>query len=364
MSWKREASTLWSNLRGDGLGMALRYVAFRWQFSVHSLPVSWAMSRLAPYPVLLETEISTACDLKCQMCELSLGHKIWGQPAKLMPYEDIMKILDQFPRLIWWDWTGIGEPLLHPRFLDIVREVKRRRLYVECFDHFGRWGKEVTDFILDHKLNRVQPSIDGATKETYEGIRRGGNFDTVCNNLRYLFDEKRRRKSPLPIVDAHYIVQESNIHEMVPFVSLLRELAGDQRVGCQFTEVLREIDGLAAKKVPITGKHIAEVAAEGTRQNVQVWINRNAAGRVKADMRNCSSHWMPFVTVDGFVYPCCSQNERGDRKWQNDRAMGNVFQRHFREIWKGKPYTELRRKMRNGETPDYCEECPVFKARR
>lgn len=27
------------------------------------------------------------------------------------------------------------------------------------------------------------------------------------------------------------------------------------------------------------------------------------------------------------------------------------------------PYAELRRKMRKGETPDYCEGCPVFVAR-
>lgn len=364
MSLAREVSTLYANWRGDGPGMMLKYAAFRWVFSVHWRPVSWLVNVLHPYPILLETEISTACNLKCAMCELSLGHKRWGQPARLMPYEDVVKILDEFPHLIFWDFTGIGEPLLHPRFLDIVREVKRRGVYLECFDHFGLWDERITDFMLDHKLNRVQPSIDGATKETYESIRRGGNFDTVCHNLRYLFDEKRRRKSPLPIIDAHYIVQESNRHEMVPFVRLMRDLAGEQRVGIQFSEMLRNIEGLPAKKVSITGQHIAEVMAEGRRQKVQIWVNRNAEGRPKADMRDCSSWTMPFLTVDGFVYPCCSQNERGDRKWQNDRSMGNVFRQSFRDIWRGPRYTELRRKMRRGETPEYCRGCPVYVAKK
>ena len=363
MSWKREGSTLYANWRGDGVKMAAKYAAFRYLFSVHSLPVAWLLNRLSPYPILLEIETSTACDLRCTMCELSLGHKRWGQPAKLMPYDDIVKVLDQFPALIWYDCTGIGEPLLHPRFLDMVGEAKRRGLYTECFDHMGNWDEDVTDFIIDHKLNRVQPSVDGATKETYESIRRGASFETMCHNIRYLFAEKKRRGTHLPIVDFHMIVQEANIHEMPDFVNLVRSLAGDQRVGIQFTEVLREIDGLDAKKVPIDEAWMRVVEERAKSLGVQVWFNRNSEGRPKADMRQCNAWHMPFITVEGFVYPCCAQNERGDRKWQNDRSMGNIFKQSFKEIWNGPRYTELRRKMRKGETPDFCEKCPVFESK-
>lgn len=358
----RELSTLYANLRGEGLGMAAKYAAFRWLFSVHSRPAAWALSHLAPYPVLLEVEISTACNLSCAMCELSLGYERWGQPARFMSYENVIGVLDQFPHLIWCDWTGIGEPLLHPRFLEIVAEFKRRQLYVECFDNFTGWDERITDFMLEHRLNRVQPSVDGATKQTYEHIRVGADFDVVCRNLRYLFDQKRRRKSPLPIIDMHYIVQESNHHEMEEFVRLTRSLAGDQRVGVQFTEMLRNISGLSAKKVAITDRDISQVLRAGREEGVQVWVNRNAEGKPKADMRRCNAWYMPFITVDGFVYPCCAENERGDRKWQNDRAMGNILTQPFRSIWTGGPYTALRRLMRQGGTPPYCEGCPVFKA--
>lgn len=364
MSLSREWSTLYANWRGDGIGMAAKYAAFRWIFSVHWRPVSWLLNVLHPHPVILEVEISTACDLKCRFCELSLGHKRWGQPAKLMPYDDLMRTLDQFPNLIWFDWTGIGEPMLHPRFLDIMIEVKRRGLYVEAFDHMNGWDERVTDFMLDHKLNRIQPSMDGATKETYEYLRVGGNFDKVCHNLRYLFAEKRRRKSPLPIVDMHYIVNSDNEHEMADFVRLVRDLAGEQRAGIQFTEVLYEFEGIQTRKVPITERRIREVMAEGRKQGVQVWINRNAEGRTKADMRDCNAWHSPFIFVDGTVVPCCARNESGNRRWQVERAMGNIFQQSFKEIWNGKAYTELRRKMRKGETPDYCDGCPVFKAKK
>lgn len=363
MSWQREVSTLYANLRGDGIGMAANYVAFRALFKVHSLPVSWLLSRWAPYPLMLEVEVSTACDLRCRQCELGTPSN-WGQPPKLMPYDDFIRILDQFPRLIFLDLTGIGEPILNPRFLDMVREVKRRGIWIEGFDHFGRWDEKVTDFMLDVKFNRIQPSIDGATKETYEFIRRRANFDVVCKNLRYLFQQKKERRCLLPTVDFHYIVMDHNEHEMVPFVRLVRELADDQRVGLQFTEILREFPGIEAKKVPITEQRMAEVRAEARRQRVQVWFNRNSAGREKADMRQCSAYLMPFTFISGDVVPCCAMNEAGDRPGQINRSMGNVFHQPFRDIWHGPSYTELRRKMRRGETPEYCVGCPVYKAKK
>lgn len=361
VSLSREVSTLYANFRGAGIGMAAKYAVFRALFSVHNRPVAWALNRLHPYPILLEVEISTACDLRCTMCENPV--RTWGAKKQLMAYEDLVRVLDEFPNLIWIDITGIGEGLVHPRFLDMVGEIKRRGLYLELFDPFHRWTPSVTDFMLDVGLNRIQPSVDGATTRTYEAIRIGAEFRVVCDNLRYLFREKARRKSPLPIVDFHYIVQESNEHEMVAFVDLVRDLASGQRVGIQFTEILREFPGIQAKKVPITEQRMAEVFARARQEGVQVWFNRNSEGRHKADMRQCNAWYMPFIFVDGTVVPCCAQNEIGDRPWQVARSMGNVFQRPFREIWKGKQYSGLRRKMRQGETPDYCEGCPVFVAR-
>ena len=342
--------------------MAARYAAWRYLFSVHSRPVSWAMNRLHPYPIMLEVEISTACDLRCTMCENPV--RTWGAKKQLMAYEDLVKILDEFPHLIWVDITGIGEGLVHPRFLDMVGEIKRRGLYLELFDPFHRWGPDVTDFMIGVGLNRIQPSVDGATKGTYEAIRIGSNFDTVCANLRHLFQEKARRKAPLPIVDFHYIVQESNEHEMVDFVALVDELAGGQRAGIQYTEILREFPGIQAKKVPITEERMAQVREAARRCGVQVWFNRNSTGRAKADMRQCNAWYMPFIFVDGTVVPCCAQNERGDRPWQVQRSMGNILSKSFRDIWKGGPYAELRQRMRHGGTPDYCHGCPVFKARK
>ena len=324
--------------------------------------VEWKYYSGAVHNLETPDESFESFNVRVHNCE----HTYWNEPARLMSMEHLIGILNQFPRLQWIDITGIGEGLVHPRFLDMVAEIKRRGCYLELFDPFHRWTPTVTERMLDLGLNRIQPSVDGATKETYEKIRARSSFDTVCVNLSYLFQAKERRGLLLPIVDFHYIVQRDNAHEMVSFVHLVRRLARDQRVGIQFTQVLRDFPGCEGARVPITEDMIGEVREAARECAVQVWFNRNAEAREKADMRDCNAWQMPFVFVDGHVMPCCAMNESNDRDKQRRLSMGNILTDRygFLSIWNGKQYTELRRKMRRGETPDYCHGCPEFKAKK
>jgi MoaA/NifB/PqqE/SkfB family radical SAM enzyme len=71
---------------------------------------------------------------------------------------------------------------------------------------------------LDKILTRVAVlniSIDGATKETYELLRRGGQFEKLLENLEFIkhYHEKFRIKF-------HMVVQKSNWHEMNKMLEL------------------------------------------------------------------------------------------------------------------------------------------------
>jgi len=338
--------------------MAGNYAVFRWLFSVHWRPVAWALNRLRPYPVMLEVEVTTACNLRCTMCERTY----WDEPARHLSYEAFIRILDQFPGLRWIDITGIGEGLCHPRYLDMVREIKRRGIFLELYDPFVLWTPAVTDRMLDCGLNRIQPSVDAATKETYEKIRVGATWDVMLNNLRYLFREKERRGVRLPVVHFHYIVQRDNIHEMPAFVALVRSLAGRQRVGVQFTEILHAFPEIRALQTSITPERVAEVEEMGRAKGVEVWWNRNVATRPKADMRRCSLWLMPFIFGDGTVVPCCGLNESNARNRQWATGLGNIKEQPFGEIWEGERYQRMRRELRQGRVPAPCRGCPVFEA--
>ena len=68
--------------------------------------------------------------------------------------------------------------------------------------------------------------------------------------------------------------------------------------------------------------------------------------------------------MDGTVYPCCALTEGNQRPIVKPHALGNVFERPFREIWNSKRYKNFRRALRMGKVPFLCHvarECPAFR---
>ena len=75
-------------------------------------------------------------------------------------------------------------------------------------------------------------SVDGASKETYQYIRRG-NFDVLQQNMR--FASELRHKGELSYFRLNFVVQRENYKEMIDFVQWGKELGVDEIF---FTKIL------------------------------------------------------------------------------------------------------------------------------
>lgn len=76
-------------------------------------------------------------------------------------------------------------------------------------------------------------SIDAASKETYEKIRRGGSFEQLQKNM--LFASQLRKKGDLSYFRMNFVVQKANYREMTDFVKWGLELGADEVF---FTKIL------------------------------------------------------------------------------------------------------------------------------
>ncbi len=76
-------------------------------------------------------------------------------------------------------------------------------------------------------------SVDAATKETYEKIRRGGDFDILKKNMEYAASLKR--SGELRYFRMNFVVQKENYQEMPAFVKWGEELGCDEVF---FTKIL------------------------------------------------------------------------------------------------------------------------------
>ena len=75
------------------------------------------------------------------------------------------------------------------------------------------------------RLGKLEISIDGATKHTYEKLRLGGNFHKLMSNLHWLNTIDHRKNFE---VHLHFVVQPDNYREMIDMIKLREDVGADK----------------------------------------------------------------------------------------------------------------------------------------
>jgi len=311
----------------------------------------------APYPKTMEMEVTTRCNMRCVMCE----HTYWKEPARDMSFDEFKHIVSQFPKLKWIGMTGIGSSFLNKDYLRMLGHLRERDVCIELYDSFNYVTDSILQELVDLEVEKIFVSMEGATKETYEANRVGGNFERVVANLKRLFELKRRRKTPFPEVWFHYIITSRNIHEMPAFADLVHSIVGDDgnyATAIFWTRLLefKEVEGLVPDPELIE-RLKPEVMKRCKKHGIRTVWNENIT-RDKP-VTQCTNWTEPFVLVTGHVQPCCVINEANDRDHQKKYALGNLLEEDFREIWRSERHRRFRNQIWGGELPTICKNCRI-----
>src|SRR5690349_3286491 len=139
-----------------------------------------AQDRSVPGPAFVQVEPVGQCNLRCTMCAIQFREDgpPDGPPA-FMTWEQFERILDGCRGASELHLQGLGEPLMHPRFFDMVRAATERGLVVSTNSNLTLLTERRADQLLECGLKRLHISIDGARAETYEAIRHKAHFDRV-----------------------------------------------------------------------------------------------------------------------------------------------------------------------------------------
>ena len=307
-----------------------------------------------PLPSSIEIEASTKCNLRCTICE----HTYWNETSRDMSFEQVKSIVDQFPVLRWIAFTGIGENFLNKDLLKMYGYLKKKwpGIHIELFDTFYFVDEVTAGKLLDLGLDTIFISIDGATKETYEKIRVGSDFNRVVGNIRRFIELKKERKTYFPEIIFHFVINKANVHEALAFIDFVKSLGGENIFFTRLLHFFKEVNDLAIDVSPDLSRQVHEKAKEAgiyITWNGDVCVN-------KTPVSHCNAWITPFVYVSGDVVPCCAMNEANIRDFQKKNSLGNVFQQSFKEIWYGKKFSDLRKQMHAGQVPILCRDCPMF----
>lgn len=325
-----------------------------------SNPIFSVLPEFARFPRQIELEITTYCNLKCEFCE----QKYWQEKPRHLTWEEFIHIISEFPHLRWIGLAGIGSNFMHPQFMDMLRYLKKKKIYVDFVDHLNNVNDAMLDEIVKIGVDNITISMDAYNKETYESLKVGASYDRVVNNIKKLIALKKKYNSPLPELQFRYILNKKNIEEAPLYLDFINSLgkAEDFLSGGRIEYVgllnFKEIeDEYYLPEIP--AHIIKQIDAKAKAYNIPIAFTHS--GPKKRPRFMCAAWTEPFIFVTGHVIPCCATNEANERERQKAESMGNIFKQPMREIWRSKKYKELRKNVPKvgGPVPSYCQGCRI-----
>lgn len=176
------------------------------------------------FPIHLDLELNTQCNLKCFMCFQSYNPPKYA----LMDTKLFKKIIDEGAKknLCSVKLQFRGEPLLDTRVADMVRYAKKKGIIEVMLNTNATFlNEELAKNLIEAGLDKIICSVDGYTKEVYESIRIGANFESVLDNIRYLQSLKKKMGSQKPIVRVQMIDMPITHHQINGYIKFWDKIA-------------------------------------------------------------------------------------------------------------------------------------------
>jgi radical SAM protein with 4Fe4S-binding SPASM domain len=314
------------------------------------------------------------CNLRCQMCPIQFRKDgpPYGPPA-FMKFEVFMRLIDDMPQLRELHLQGLGEPMMHPRFADMVVHATRRGIRVTTNSNLTLLNPTRAERCVTSGLDTVFISIDGATATTYERIRVRAHLDRVLRNIDLLRDARRRFDSERPRLRMVMVLMRQNLHELPDLVRLAHQYGmeslfaqhlchdfGESSLPAHYRPMRNFVEEqtLLSEDAGRVERYFAEARQVAKERGVDLRLPRtrkrlHAPGTPGPD--RCDWPWHgPYVSYQGLVMPCC-MIATPDRL-----NFGDVTERGIDAIWNGAGYEGFRRQLASDEPPEICRSCSIY----
>ena len=178
----------------------LKRLLLKWLRRSNILSFERVWQEHSTFPRQLSLSLSLLCTSDCIYCA-ARGLNI---AARVMPYDLVMKILDEAQAAGFKGPISLsenGEALVHPRFMDILRETRKRFPGNEIilFTNMVLLDEGKARAILGQGVDLIRFNLDGASEAAYEYVKRNGKYQVVRQNIETLFRVREELKSPCRI---------------------------------------------------------------------------------------------------------------------------------------------------------------------
>lgn len=296
-------------------------------------------------------ELSRTCNLTCAMC---FRHTYEDHAQALMDEKTVQNMLREVIDSPAEDVIigGIGEPLMHPLWREVVRELKKAYKRVTITSNGTLINPEVADFLVDQRVDEVYISVESSPlgHNNVENTLMVGDLITSL---------KQRKNKMRPILSAEVVLTKSSLKEDI---ELMKELG---KHGIRYVlinnvlpmtpdldkEVLYVKDRTSDLRFRLSSELYAKVGVEYPEFCIRTdrlcrFVERSAA----------------VIAADGTVCPCYrflhdgAERVFGRAKALHTRGFGNINEESLMNIWNSPDYSIFRFKVRYALYPS-CADC-------
>lgn len=173
-----EREALFEKYRGEG-----------WEQAYTEYRSSWAdyaqRQHVSEYPLLVDIELSSICNLKCPMCYTITEEFAQRVNTKRMDWALYQRIIDEIGGKVPAIRLSLrGEATLHPKFAEAIKYAKAKGIKeVSTLTHGGKLTLPYFEKIATAGIDWITISIDGIGA-TYESIRGPMKFDDLLEKIK------------------------------------------------------------------------------------------------------------------------------------------------------------------------------------
>ncbi|HXL37806.1 MAG TPA: radical SAM protein [Ktedonobacteraceae bacterium] len=332
-------------------------------------------SQIMKLPTSIQIEPVGQCNLRCKMCSIQFRKDgpPYSSPA-FMEYETFVNIIDQFSDLQELHLQGLGEPMMHPRFFDMVEYAVKKGIKVTTNSNLTLLNNKRAERCVTSGLHCLHISLDGATAETYERIRVRAHFEKVVANLERLLAARKLFNSEYPQLNLVMVIMRQNLHELPDIVHFAHRWSLKsifvQHLCHDFAET-----SLPLQYIPMQEFVQGETLLKEDPQRTEYYFSeaRKVARELDIDLRlprtqirlhppgtpgpkRCNWPWSgTYFSYQGYAMPCCMVSTP-------DRInFGKISEQPVEELWNNSRYQEFRDQLSSEEPPEVCHSCSIYR---
>lgn len=288
-----------------------------------------AVKEEVPFIVIEE---SNKCNLNCVMCRTNNSTRARGEMSKDLFRRILVEKKRLGQKLVVMH--TVNEPLLCSYFEDVLKMCAQYGMYLVLTTN-GLLIKEHIGILKKYPrvVRFIGFSVDGATKETYEFIRKGASFESLIENLELVRDYNKNWTRRIP-VDLRVCLSKDNFDEIPLFFKTYGKYFNPEQINFSF---LTNLSSQHASKEYFLG-------------SIPV---RNNFYRLNCP---CNLLWGQIhILFDGKISACC-------RDYNGELIVGDIAKDSILDAWNSEAYEKLRQKNLSGNVHDVplCGDCYII----